>query len=186
MHSRGIRLNSGFCIINFRKRALHWFFRAQGQRQTYVGSPEHKNHRPAEMSVTVHQGGPKKSYFREKFHDRGPRESLSDVRFENIFVFFFVFFLSPEPAIVKTPFTDFRKFCYTAFLMNLHHFPYFDQTKKSAKFFFIIFSGIFIFHAFHYLSFSGILYYICAPSVSAHAHNAILGIQVWENVGSNS
>ena len=33
-------------------------------------------------------------------------------------------------------FADFRKFYYTTFLVNLHHFSYFDPTKKSANFFF--------------------------------------------------
>ena len=51
------------------------------------------------------------------------KESLSDVEFEKIFVFWFCF-------------------DYITFLMNLHHFPYFDPTKKSAKKNIIRFSGI--------------------------------------------
>ena len=51
--------------------------------------------------------------------------------------------------LLKKNFADFRKFYFTTFPVNLHHFSYFDQTKKSAKFFFIIFSGILTFHAPH-------------------------------------
>ena len=49
---------------------------------------------------------------------------------------------SPDPAILKNLFADFRKFYYTTFLLNLHDFPYFDPTKNSTKFFFISFAGI--------------------------------------------
>ena len=51
--------------------------------------------------------------------------------------------------IIKKKFSDFRKFYHTTLLVNLHHFSYFDPTKKSAKFFKIIFSGILTFHAPH-------------------------------------
>ena len=36
----------------------------------------------------------------------------------------------------KKKIADFRKFYYTIFLMNLHHFSYFDPTKKSEIFFY--------------------------------------------------
>ena len=45
------------------------------------------------------------------------------------------------PKKYKKNFADFRKFYYTTFLVNLHHFSYFDPTKIP-RFFFIILSGI--------------------------------------------
>ena len=67
-------------------------------------------------------------------------QSLSDVEFEDIFVFQFC--SSPDPAIVINLSADFRKLYYKTFLMNLHNFPYFDTTKKSANKNIISFSGI--------------------------------------------
>ena len=39
------------------------------------------------------------------------------------------------PLKVIKKIADFRKFYYTTFLVNLHHFSYFDPAKKSAIFF---------------------------------------------------
>ena len=63
-------------------------------------------------------------------HSMGAKESLSNVGFENIFVFNFAH--PPSEQLEKNLSADFRKFYYATFLMNLHHFSYFDPTKKSA------------------------------------------------------
>ena len=84
-------------------------------------------------------GCPKMHLFPWNIPWPGAIESLNDVGFENIFGFFFKFCSTPGRAIVKKTFSDFRKFYYTTFLMNLHYFPYFYPTKTWTFFLFIFF-----------------------------------------------
>ena len=80
------------------------------------------------------------------------------------YIRFFLILFIPRVSNCKNLFADSR-FYYTTFLKNLHHFPYFDPTKKSAIIFFYNFQR----HSYN----------ICASSVTAHAHNAIFVILVW-------
>ena len=73
----------------------------------------------------------KNSYFREKFHDQGQRKL--EWRRVRKYIRFLILFIPRSSICKKNLIADFRKLYYTTFLMNLHHFPYFDPTKKSAK-----------------------------------------------------
>ena len=87
------------------------------------------------------------------------KESLSDVEFKFFFGFLILFIT--RSSDLKNLFADFRKFYYTTFLMNLHHFPNFDLTKKSAK--------------KNIISFSGIIYWLRSIKKSAQAHSVFFG-----------
>ena len=109
-------------------------------------------------------GCPKMHLFPWNIPWPGAKESLSDVGFENIFVFKFC--SSPERAIVKNLFADFRKFITEHFLWIYIIFNILTQPKNPRIFFF-------------FYNFQRHSYNICAGSVSAHAHNAIFVIWVW-------
>ena len=70
------------------------------------------------------------------------KENLSDVdvEFENIFVFLILLILQSSDC--KKPFRGFSEILIHKISYELHHFPYYDLTKKSAKKNIISFSGI--------------------------------------------
>ena len=51
------------------------------------------------------------------------------------YICFLILFI-PRSCNCKKPFRGFSEIYYTTFFMNLHNFPYFDPTKKSAIFFY--------------------------------------------------
>ena len=78
--------------------------------------------------------------FSVKHSRTGGKRKLEWLRVRKYIRFLILF--SPRANNCKKPFRGFSEIHYTAFLMNLHHFSYFDPTKKSAIFFVIIFRGI--------------------------------------------
>ena len=79
---------------------------------------------------------------------------------------FLKFCSSHERAIVKNIFADFRKFYYsTQHFLRIYVIFHILTQPKNPRFFFYNFQR----HSYN----------ICAPSVSAHAHNAMFVIWVW-------
>ena len=87
-------------------------------------------------------------------------------------IFDFVHYSSARCSKTKTKFADFWKFYYTTFLVNLHHFSYFDPTKNPQFFFKTIFSGI--------------IHWLRPWKKSAHAHNVVFWCWFLSIARSNS
>ena len=80
--------------------------------------------RMAQITAIPGTGGSKIPWQRAK-------KSLSDVDFENTLVFFILFI--PWSSDCKKPSGGFSEILMHKISCELHHFPYFDPTKKSAK-----------------------------------------------------